>query len=41
MTLNDKEVQDLQELTKGRVRLLEKKVFKLDDLENAVKLFFA
>lgn len=41
MTLNDKEVQDLQVFTKGHVRLPERKVFKLNDLENAVKLFFA
>lgn len=41
MTLNDKEIQDLQVFTNGRVRLPEGKVFKLNDLENAVTLFFA
>ena len=41
MTLSDKEVKNLQSLTKSHVRLPEGKVFKLNDLENAVKLFFA
>lgn len=40
-SINDEEVQDLQVFTKGRVRLPEGKVFKLNNLENAVKLFFA
>ena len=40
MTLSDKEVQNLQSLTKSHVRLPEGKVFKLDNLENAVKFLF-
>ena len=39
-SINDEEVQDLQVFTKGRVRLPEGKVFKLDDLGNPIKLFF-
>ena len=40
MTLSDKGNQDLERLIKNYVELPEGKVFKLDDLENAVKLLF-